>query len=233
MKEGNKMNTKASTANGSPEQEIKWLLVDIGEVILLKEGDKRFGELLAEELGVDFELAQEINKAHFTTMDVKFIPEEDFIATLEKDLGYKAPKDIYAYFARAYKKQVRPNMELLSFLEKARAEGVKTAILSNTIAIYQEIQQQAGISKEAGFDPILYSWEVEMLKPNKDIFELAIQRLGAQPNEIVFIDDKEEHLEGARQVGIGTILFEDTESTISKIKELGIFSKDVFEGEKK
>lgn len=209
--------------NGTKKPETKWLLVDIGEVILLKDSGKRFGELLAEELNVDLELAQEINKAHFTTMDVKFIPEEVFIADLKKNLDYDAPSDIYAYFARAYEKQVRANKELLAFFDEVRKTGVKTAILSNTIAIYSDIQEKSGISKAGGFDPILYSWEVEMLKPNKEIFELAVERLGADPEEIVFIDDKEEHLAGARSVGLRTILFEDTVSTIEKIHQLGIF----------
>lgn len=207
-------------------EEIKWLLIDIGEVLLLKDSGYSFTELLSNELGVDIPLAQEINKAHYTTMDVKYISEAEFIQRLDKDLGYKAPDNIFALFASAYKKQVRPNIELLDFLMQVRSQGIKTAILSNTIAIYQEAQEEAGISKWDGFDPILYSWEVEMLKPNRDIFELAVERLGARPEEIVFIDDKEEHLNGAKQVGLRTVLFDDTDSTIARIRALGILSKD-------
>ncbi|NCO10633.1 HAD family phosphatase [Candidatus Saccharibacteria bacterium] len=201
---------------------IKWLLVDIGEVLLLKDGDKSFTELLADELGVDVSLAQAINRAHYTTMDVKFISEDAFISALKKDLGYKAPKDIFAYFARAYDKQVRPNIKFLDFLREIRSFGVKTAILSNTIAIYSDIQAKAGISKEGGFDPILYSWEVEMLKPNKEIFEHAVRKLGTKPEDIVFIDDKEEHLRGAQSAGLRTILFDDTDSAIAKICRLNL-----------
>lgn len=208
------------------EAEIKWLLVDIGEVLLLKDSGYSFTELLSSELGVDIPLAQEINKAHYTTMDVKYISEAEFIQRLDEDLGYKAPDNIFALFANAYKKQVRPNIELLDFLKQVRSQGIKTAILSNTIAIYREAQEEAGISKAGGFDPILYSWEVEMIKPNRDIFELAVERLGASPEEIVFIDDKEEHLNGARRVGLRTVLFNDTGSTIARIKALGILSED-------
>jgi epoxide hydrolase-like predicted phosphatase len=208
------------------EAEIKWLLVDIGEVLLLKDSGYSFTELLSNELGVDMPLAQEINRAHYTTMDVKYVPEGEFIRRLDEDLGYKAPNNIFSLFANAYKKQVRPNTELLAFLKQVRSQGIKTAILSNTIAIYEKAQEEAGISKADGFDPILYSWEVEMLKPNRNIFELAVEKLGARPEDIVFIDDKEEHLKGARQVGLRTVLFDDTESTIARIKSLGILSKD-------
>jgi len=226
------MNKALVASRANDKLKTKWLLVDIGDVILLKDGNKIFSELLANELSVSVELAQKVNREHFTTMDVRFITEKDFILTLEKKLRYKAPSDIYSYFVRAYDKQVRPNLELLNFLNEVRALGVKTAILSNTIAIYQEIQEKYGISKEAGFDPILYSWDVGMLKPNKDIFKLALERLKSKPEEIVFIDDKTEHLHGAQQVGIRTILFEDTKSTIKKIHQLNIFEGSDLENER-
>ena len=116
---------------------IKWLLVDIGDVLLLKnkQTGKSFNDLLAEELGVDVELAKEINKAHYSVMDIKFVPEDTFVASLKNDLGYNAPSDTFSYFARAYQKQVRPNTELQEFLQEMRALGVKTAVLSNTKSI--------------------------------------------------------------------------------------------------
>jgi epoxide hydrolase-like predicted phosphatase len=214
------MDSRRTTTQRSADPKIKWLLIDIGDVLLLKDRDKNFSILLAEELGVDIELAQQINKVHYTTMDAKYIPEEAFVAELEQNLGYKAPKNIFSYFARAYRQQVRPNTELLTFLDTMRATGIKTAVLSNTIAIYRTVQEQAGISLENGFDPILYSWRVEMLKPNKDIFELAVRELKVQPEEILFIDDKLEHVGGAQQVGMKTLLFDETENVILKIREL-------------
>lgn len=150
---------------------IKWLLIDIGDVLLLKnkENSKSFTELLADELTIDTKLAQAVNKAHYSVMDVKFIPEDIFVANLKKDLGYEAPSDIFSYFARAYEKQVLPNTEFQDFLSEIRANSIRTAVLSNTIAIYSDIQRQLGISSLNGFDPILYSWQVEMLKPNREI----------------------------------------------------------------
>jgi FMN phosphatase YigB (HAD superfamily) len=201
---------------------VKWLLVDIGDVLLLKnnENTKEFSELLADQLGVDITLANEINKAHYTTMETEYIPEEQFVANLQEDLGYTAPKDIYSCFARAYEVQTTPNTELIQFFEVVRGLGFKTAVLSNTIGIYRDIQDRAGISKKGGFDPIILSWEVKMRKPNADIFELAVEMLQAKPEEIIFIDDKIGHLNGAAQVGIRTLLFENTKDTIAQIRQL-------------
>jgi len=201
---------------------IKWLLVDIGDVLLVRNENnhKSFAELLADELGVDLELAQEINKVHYTTMEEEHIPENKFVADLKEKLNYDAPRDIFSYFERAYDTQRRPNTEFINFLNEVRAEGVKTGILSNTVAIYTHVQERVGISKIGGFDPIIYSWDVQLTKPHKEIFELALEKLNVSPEEIVFIDDKKGHLEGAQEVGMGILLFEDTNDAIKEIRQL-------------
>jgi len=197
---------------------IRWLLVDIGDVLLLKNTDVSFVELLAKELALEPELAQKINAAHYTTMETKNIPEVEFVASLKENLGYDAPKDIYAYFARAYSARIRPNTQLLRLLDDLRATGMKTAVLSNTIDIYREIQERAGIGRNDGFDPVIYSWRVGLRKPDPRIFELALKELGATPEQVIFIDDKAEHIRAAGLIGMKTILFKDNETAISQIE---------------
>ena len=148
---------------------VKWLLVDIGDVLLLKTKRDDFNELLAGVLNIDIDLAREINKAHYTAMDIKYVSESDFITDLKNKLNYKAPENIFTYFRQAYEKQVRPNTELFNYLDMVQELEVKTAILSNTIAIYQPLQEQMGINEENRFSPIIYSWREELVKPDKKI----------------------------------------------------------------
>ncbi len=201
---------------------VKWLLVDIGDVLLLKEKnvERSFTQLVSEELGVSIELAQEINKEHYITMERTYIRESDFIDSLYKKLNYKAPSNIYSYFENAYRKQVKANNKLLEYLNEVRAMGVKTAVLSNTIGIYKNIQEELGISQKNGFDPIIYSWEVGMRKPDTDIYDLSLSKLGVDPSEVIFIDDKEGHLDGARKTGLRTIQFNDTDEVISTLRDI-------------
>ena len=44
-----------------------------------------------------------------------------------------------------------------------------------------------------------------MRKPNPKIYELALQRLGVQPEEAVFLDDLGANLKPAKAMGITTI----------------------------
>lgn len=202
--------------------DIKWLLIDIGDVLLLKnrESGQSFSELLANELRIDLDLAHEVNKVHYTTMEQQFVSEDTFIMDLKTRLNYNAPSNIFTYFEHAYRSQVRLNSELMDFLSVIRQSGIKTAILSNTIAIYQNIQDELGINQDKGFSPIIYSWQVGMVKPNKDIFNLALHSLNALPTEVIFIDDKEGHLNGAREVGMKTVLFTSNQQTISNIRQI-------------
>lgn len=214
------MNKKSDTSHKRNNGTVRWLLVDIGNVLLLKRKERSFTDLLSEELGIDIILAQAVNEAHYSTMETKYIAEKEFVKTLKKSLGYDAPNDIYKYFARAYQQQIQPNVELFNFLDGIRKKGVKTAVLSNTIAIYQNIQEKVGISHVGGFDPIIYSWREGVAKPDKKIFKVALDQLGADPDQVIFIDDSEKYIKSAESMGIKSILFSDTEDVIKKVSGL-------------
>jgi HAD superfamily hydrolase (TIGR01509 family) len=57
------------------------------------------------------------------------------------------------------------------------------------------------------FDSVVISSEVGMIKPSRDIFELALEHIGTSADETVFIDDRPVNVEGAERVGMRTILF--------------------------
>ena len=44
-------------------------------------------------------------------------------------------------------------------------------------------------------------------KPGRKIYDLALARLGIPAGQTLFIDDKPENIDGAKQAGLQTILF--------------------------
>ena len=46
-----------------------------------------------------------------------------------------------------------------------------------------------------------------MRKPNKDVFQFVLSENGLVAEKTVFIDDSPQHLEGAKKLGIKTILY--------------------------
>jgi putative hydrolase of the HAD superfamily len=61
------------------------------------------------------------------------------------------------------------------------------------------------------FDELVISAEVGLVKPDRLIYELAVQRLAVQPEEAVFFDDILENVQGARAAGLQAYQYTDVE----------------------
>lgn len=73
------------------------------------------------------------------------------------------------------------------------------------------------------FDDVLISSEVGLIKPSRDLYELALERLAVAADEVIFIDDRLPNIEGAQLLGMNTILFttnKQFEQEFSRILEI-------------
>jgi putative hydrolase of the HAD superfamily len=64
------------------------------------------------------------------------------------------------------------------------------------------------------------SGEVGLHKPQPEIFRLACDRLGVDPQESVFVDDLRENCAGAETVGMTAVLHRDSAQTVARLEEL-------------
>lgn len=58
------------------------------------------------------------------------------------------------------------------------------------------------------FDELILSFMVGVMKPDRAIYEDAIRRAGGDSTKLLYIDDREELVEGAKRVGIDSIRYE-------------------------
>jgi len=87
-----------------------------------------------------------------------------------------------------------------------RAEGYALGILSNMPFDFLELYgDRVRLFAEA--DTAVFSCDVARIKPELDIYVTLIARLGCKPEEIVFFDDLEVNIEGARKAGIQAFLW--------------------------
>ena len=70
------------------------------------------------------------------------------------------------------------------------------------------------------FDAVVISGEVGMRKPEPEIFELALQRIGLPAAECVFIDDIARNIVAAEQVGLVGIVHRTFEETAAQLETL-------------
>ena len=86
-----------------------------------------------------------------------------------------------------------------------------TGILSNSGPGAREAERRWGF--EAITDDIVYSHEVGLRKPDPAIYPLAAQRLGVEPQEVVFLDDVQANVDAALAVGMAAVLHPSADAT--------------------
>ena len=89
-------------------------------------------------------------------------------------------------------------------LDKLKKQNYECYVLSNWSA-----ETFVGMTDDypflQSFNGLLISGEDNMMKPNAKIYELAIARFNLIPQETVFIDDKLENIEAAKNLNLKTI----------------------------
>lgn len=72
------------------------------------------------------------------------------------------------------------------------------------------------------FEHIVVSGEEKVIKPDPDIYEILLERIGRNAYECVFIDDSMKNIEAARQLGFAGIHFISPEQLASDLAALGV-----------
>lgn len=114
----------------------------------------------------------------------------------------------------------RANTEMTDWVASLRAAGYKTALLSN-MQTDMIAHVRAKFSWLNDFDEQIFSSEVRLIKPDPALYRRALERLGTHPRETIFIDDREENVEGARAVGMTALRFRSTAELRRELESAG------------
>ncbi|MBN2458110.1 HAD family phosphatase [Candidatus Woesearchaeota archaeon] len=118
-----------------------------------------------------------------------------------------------------WKNTWKPTDEMLCLVKELK-KNYKLAILSNSDPVNSEKYHKMGWY--AHFDVLALSHEIGILKPDKRIYEITLEKLGHPAGECLFIDDQDRCLEPALEMGMKTILFEDIKQLKDDLKKNGI-----------
>lgn len=88
------------------------------------------------------------------------------------------------------------------------SENYRVGLVSNTFPSLIRPMFDKGILPKVNFDVIVDSSEVHALKPDSRMFEIAVDRSGVSPSEILLVDDDRLNLASAGQFGWHTMGFD-------------------------
>lgn len=89
------------------------------------------------------------------------------------------------------------------------SEHYKVGLLSNIMPGQIDAMIAKGILPDISYDAVIDSSMVKAIKPEAEIYEIATDRAGVPPSEILFVDDSRANLIAAEQFGWRVLWFDD------------------------
>jgi len=124
----------------------------------------------------------------------------------DSEKGKQISKRRSEIFKEKYLPNVKPFPDAQKLLDRMRKQGLKLAIA--TSAQPDELRPLLQIVGAADLiEDKTSARDVKSSKPDPDVMQVALKRVGYPPNEVVMIGDTPYDIEAARKAGVGTIAF--------------------------
>jgi putative hydrolase of the HAD superfamily len=195
---------------------MRGLLVDFGGVLTTNvfQSFRAFCEAegLAPNAFADLLRSSPETRVELRKLETAQIGAEEFGAHLAPLLGIA---DASGLMDRIFA-GIGPEPAMVDAVRAARRAGIRTGLISNSVGA--DIYDRAALDEL--FDAIVISGEVELHKPQPEIFLLAAERVGLEPDECVFVDDLRENCAGAEAVGMTAVLHRGVERTLPELERL-------------
>jgi putative hydrolase of the HAD superfamily len=205
---------------------IEAILFDLGKVIVDFDFEAMFRELCGscskpaeefEKVFVDPEWAFRYERGLVTTRE--FYEHLCNCGGLEMELS-----DFRRIWSSIFAKELLVSEDLLRELK----QRYPLILVSNTNEAHADhIRQNYSILDY--FDEKIFSFEVGCMKPDRRIYECAIEASGKPAEALFFTDDRPENIEGARQLGIRAHQFRSESDLIAALQGAGVEVGDVVE----
>jgi putative hydrolase of the HAD superfamily len=101
---------------------------------------------------------------------------------------------------------IRP--EFRAAIAKARAAGIRLAILSNELDLFYGTDFRQKLPFLADFEVIVDATHTGILKPDPAAYRLCLDQLDLPASACVFVDDQARNIAGAQAVGLQTVHFD-------------------------
>jgi len=146
------------------------------------------------------------------------ISQRQFMQRIAVELDVAMPQQQSLWFD-AFRSAYRPKDDMFGLAGRLRAAGYATALLTNTEKPVMDFfaRQVDGL-----FDVYVFSCTEGTAKPHRRIYELTLDRLDANAQETVFIDDRQDYIDGGKRAGLKTILFEGIEQLKNNLARLSV-----------
>jgi len=193
---------------------IKFIYFDVGGVLLLDFSKTNKWKEMISDMGVKHEEFVKVWKKY-----------EDKVC-IDQDVD-----ELIETFVRKYEVEFSNNYSLLdefvsrfdknpsiwSVVEYARKQ-YKVGILSNQYPRMLDLIKKRNLLEKISWDVVIDSSVVGMCKPDQGIYKLAQKKAGVEPEEILFVENSQMHIDVAKKLGWQTFLYDPSDAKASSEK---------------
>lgn len=193
------------------------MIFDWGGVLI---EDPRPGLLrfCADAFGISQDEYAPVHDLFLDKFHIGAISEQEFWLGISAELERPVP-EIRSFWYEAFRAAYLPRPGVFSLVSTLHERGYRTALLSNTelpaVGYFHEQNYNM-------FDVLVFSCVERVAKPEPEIYEITINRLGSKPQRTVLTDDRPDYIQGAKELGLNAILFENVDQLKSELKGLGV-----------
>ena len=198
------------------ERKFSAIVFDLGNVLIPFDYSKAINKLNEVEngLGNRFYDFFKSNYNLHREFEIGKISEKEFINKILSIVDHKIDEKT---FCKYYADIFSLNEDLISLLPTMK-KNYKLFLLSNTDSIHKKYGWEKYDFLKY-FDKLILSFEVGAVKPDEKIFREVEKASELPSSEHFFIDDIQEYVEGAKNVGWDAVQFIDYQKLMNDLRE--------------
>lgn len=196
------------TLSFSEERVAQVVVFDFGDVMTKKFDRKSVVQFLCDSYHLSESEFKKVSQKKKKALR-KGLTEEQFWLRYALKKKIKLPSDWSLSFKAVMKSAMKVNPEMYRLIDELKEKQIPVALFSNVDAHLAHLLKEFGFYDP--FDPCVLSCEINVRKPDPEAYKYLLQHFDSPAGTIVFIDDKRQNVEAARELGIDGIRFESTE----------------------
>ena len=173
-----------------------------------------------EELGDAMTRIQEEDGRHpLFELETGRLSETDFLRklgdALEPALGHRP--ELHR-FREIYFDALHPNEPMIDLMRQAKERGYRMGLLTNNVREWEPVWRTM-LPVDEIFEVVVDSGFVGCRKPDREIYDLTLERMGGpSPEECLFIDDTDVNCTAATELGMSAVHFRDNDQAIPELR---------------
>ncbi len=174
-----------------------------------------------EELAKAMGRIEEADGAHpLYELEKGKLSEPDFLRKLgdelEPALGHRP--ELHR-FSEIYFDALHPNAPMIDLMREAKDGGYRMGMLTNNVREWEPLWRSM-LPVDEIFEVVVDSGFVGCRKPEREIYDITLDRLGGVPaDQCLFVDDVDVNCTAARELGMSAVHYRHNDQAIPEIRE--------------